>query len=92
MVHFFKFGIQEGRFSMDDIHFMRKTADIKKVSPLHPPKLIQRLNKKKLAYFYIYFTQNLPQQLQITLEKFLYKIDIYISTTERCSRRANQDL
>jgi hypothetical protein len=32
MVHFFKFGIQEGRYSMDDIHFMRKTADIKKVS------------------------------------------------------------
>ena len=29
MVHFFKFGIQEGRYSMDDIHYMRKTADIK---------------------------------------------------------------
>ena len=34
MVHFFKFGRQEGRFSMDDIHFMRKMADIKKISSL----------------------------------------------------------
>ena len=30
MVHFFKFGIHENRYSMDNIHFMRKMADIKK--------------------------------------------------------------
>ena len=53
MVHFFKFGIQEGRFSMDDIHFMRKTADIKKVSPLslHSAKLTHAIEQKKFGVF-----------------------------------------
>ena len=30
MVHCFKFGMNEHRYSMDNIHFMRKMADIKK--------------------------------------------------------------
>ena len=30
MIHYFKFGMNEHRYSMDNIHFMRKMADIKR--------------------------------------------------------------
>ena len=81
MVHFFKFGIQEGRFSMDDIHFMRKTADIKKVSFLHPPKLTQAVEQKKFGVFLHIFYPELAKTIADYLAKIPVKIDIYISTT-----------
>ena len=82
MVHFFKFGIQEGRFSMDDIHFMRKTADIKKVSSHHPPKLTQAIEQKKIGVFLHIFYPELAKTIADYLGKIPVKIDIYVSTTE----------
>jgi hypothetical protein len=61
MVHFFKFGIREGRYSMDDIHFMRKTASIKKTSSIGEDRLNQVSNRRELEYFCTYFIQNLRQ-------------------------------
>ena len=83
MVHFFKFGIQEGRFSMDDIHFMRKTADIKKISSLHPPKLTQAIEQKRFGIFLHIFYPELAETIADYLTKIPVKIDIYISTTEK---------
>ena len=82
MVHFFKFGLQEGQFSMDDIHFMRKTADIKKASTLHPSKLTQALEQKKFGVFLHIFYPELARSIASYLGKLPVKIDIYISTTE----------
>mgnify|MGYP003310860666 FL=1 len=82
MVDFLKFGLQEGRFSMDDIHFMRKTADIKKVSTLHPSKLTQALKQKKFGVFLHIFYPELARSIANYLGKLPVKVDIYISTTE----------
>ena len=58
LVHFFKFGIHENRYSMDNIHFMRKMADIKKAdtSGLDPVK--NNLKGKRLAFFCTFSTLN----------------------------------
>ena len=82
MVHFFKFGIQEGRYSMDDIHFMRKTADIKKISPLHSPQLVETIEQKKIGVFLHIFYPELATTIADYLRKIPAKIDIHISTTE----------
>ncbi|EAU72305.1 Lipopolysaccharide biosynthesis protein-like [Synechococcus sp. BL107] len=83
IIHFFKFGIQEGRFSMDDIHFMRKTANIKKVSSPHPQKLTQAIEQKKFGVFLHIFYPELAKTIADYLAKIPVKIDIYISTTEK---------
>ena len=67
---------------MDDIHFMRKTADIKKVSTLHPSKLTQALEQKKFGVFLHIFYPELAKIIADHLRKIPVKIDIYISTTE----------
>jgi len=82
MVHFFKFGIQEGRYSMDDIHYMRKTADIKKVSLIHPPKLVQTIKQKKIGVFLHIFYPELASTIADYLGKLPIQFDIYVSTTE----------
>ena len=82
MIHFFKFGIQEGRYSMDDIHYMRKTADIKKVSSLDPPKLAQTIEQKKIGVFLHIFYPELAKTIAEYLKKIPVEFDIYVSTTQ----------
>jgi lipopolysaccharide biosynthesis protein len=54
---------------MDDIHYMRKTADIKKVSPLHPPKLVQTIKQKKIGVFLHIFYPELASTIADYLRK-----------------------
>ena len=82
MVHFFKFGIREGRYSMDDIHFMRKTAHIKKASSIDALKLDPSIKEKKIGVFLHIFYPELAPTIAGYLEKIPTNIDIYISTNQ----------
>ena len=82
MVHFFKFGIREGRYSMDDIHFMRKTANIKKASSIGEDKLDSSVKKKKIGVFLHIFYPELAPTIADYLGKIPTNIDIYISTNQ----------
>ena len=46
MVHFFNRGIHRNRLSMDDIHFMRKMADIKRPDPSATKQAKEELKQK----------------------------------------------
>ena len=81
MVHFFKFGIQESRYSMDDIHFMRKTADIKKVSCKLEKNPASEIQRKKIGVFLHIFYPELAPTIADYLAKIPLEIDIHISTT-----------
>ena len=81
MVHFFKFGIQESRYSMDDIHFMRKTADIKKVSCKLEKNPASEIQRKKVGVFLHIFYPELAPTIADYLAKIPLEIDIHISTT-----------
>ena len=81
MVHFFKFGIQESRYSMDDIHFMRKIAGIKKAIHSHDNKLLSRIRQKKFGVFLHIFYPELAPIIADYIRKIPVKIDIHISTT-----------
>ena len=81
MVHFFKFGIQESRYSMDDIHFMRKTADIKKISFSLEKNLASKIQQKKIGVFLHIFYPELAPTIADYLAKIPLEIDIHISTT-----------
>jgi len=80
MVHFFKFGIHENRYSMDDIHFMRKTADIKKVNLDVINDLKQDLGTKKVGVFLHIFYPELAETIATYLKNIPCSIDIFIST------------
>ena len=80
MVHFLKFGIRENRFSMDDIHFMRKTADIKKVSCIYSNEIIKSTSRKKIGVFLHIFYPELATTIAEYLANIPAKIDIYVST------------
>ena len=82
MVHFFKFGIHENRYSMDNIHFMRKMADIKKAdaSVLDPVK--NSLKGKKVGVFLHIFYPELGRTIASYLKNIPCSIDIFISTKE----------
>ena len=82
MVHFFKFGIREGRHSMDDIHFMRKTAHIKKASANDVHKLDSSIKEKKIGVFLHIFYPELAPTIADYLGKIPANIDIYISTNQ----------
>ena len=62
MVHFFKFGIHENRYSMDDIHFMRKMADIKKPDTKTMTEKKKNLKGKKLASSCTFSTRTWQKQ------------------------------
>jgi O-antigen biosynthesis protein len=80
MVHFFKFGIREGRYSMDDIHFMRKTANIKKAFSIGEDKPNSSIEQKKIGVFLHIFYPELAPTIADYLGKIPANIDIYIST------------
>ena len=65
MVHCFTRGINEHRYSMDDIHFMRKTADIKKPQP-NISSIKDSLNTKKVGVFLHIFYPELGETIAIT--------------------------
>ena len=81
MVHFLKFGIQESRYSMDDIHFMRKTAGIKKATYSNDGKLISSIGQKKFGVFLHIFYPELAPIIADYIRKIPVRIDIHISTT-----------
>ena len=82
MVHFFKFGIHENRYSMDDIHFMRKMADIKRPNPSSIDKTKEDLETKKVGVFLHIFYPELAETIASYLSNIPSKIDIFISTKE----------
>jgi glycosyltransferase involved in cell wall biosynthesis len=79
MVHFFKFGIRENRQSMDDIHFMRKRADIKK--PFRNPNTQPIQNKTIGVFLHIYYPELAPK-IADYLNNIPQKIDIHVSTKQ----------
>ena len=82
MVHFFKFGIHENRYSMDDIHFMRKMADIKKPDQSALNKIKEKLQKKKVGIFLHIFYPELAETIATYLKNIPCNIDIFVSTKE----------
>ena len=82
MVHFFKFGIHENRYSMDDIHFMRKMADIKKPNPSALDEIKEKLQKKKIGIFLHIFYPELAETIATYLKNIPCNIDIFVSTKE----------
>lgn len=80
VLHFFQFGIQEGRVPMDNIHFMRKIADVKKVTQVNTEDLTLDIKQKKIGVFLHIFYPELALTIADYLEKIPTKIDIHIST------------
>jgi len=82
MVHFFKFGIREGRYSMDDIHFMRKTATYKK-SFFHRRRQARFKHRTEENWVFLHiFYPELAPTIADYLGKIPTNIDIYISTNQ----------
>ena len=67
---------------MDDIHFMRKTAHIKKASANDVHKLDSSIKEKKIGVFLHIFYPELAPTIAGYLEKIPTNIDIYISTNQ----------
>ncbi len=82
MVHCFKFGMNESRYSMDNIHFMRKMADIKRPDPCALISTKEDLKTKKIGVFLHIFYPELAQIIATYLANIPCKIDIFISTKE----------
>ena len=82
MVHFFKFGIHESRYSMDNIHFMRKIADIKRPETSAIKQIKADLTTKKVGVFLHVFYPELAETIAAYLNNIPCKIDIFISTKE----------
>ena len=82
MVHCFKFGMNEHRYSMDNIHFMRKMADIKRPEPSAINATIEDLKTKKIGVFLHIFYPELGEEIATRLKNIPCSIDIFISTKE----------
>ena len=82
MVHCFKFGMNENRFSMDNIHFMRKMADIKRPEADAIDSIREDLKTKKVGVFLHIFYPELGETIAAYLKNIPCKIDIFISTKE----------
>ena len=80
MVHCFKFGMNEHRYSMDNIHFMRKMADIRrpKISALDSIK--DDIKGKKVGIFLHIFYPELGETIAAYLKNIPCSIDVFIST------------
>ena len=83
LVHFFNQGIHRNQLSMDDIHFMRKIADIKRPDPSATNQIKEDLKSKKVGVFLHVFYPNLAKIIAPYLENIPCKIDIYVSTKEK---------
>ena len=82
MVHCFKFGMNEHRYSMDNIHFMRKMADIKRPDPSTLDCIQDELKDKKVGVFLHIFYPELAETIATYLKNIPSSIDIFISTKE----------
>ena len=82
MVHCFKFGMNENRFSMDNIHFMRKMADIKRPEADAIDSISEDLKTKKVGVFLHIFYPELGETIAAYLKNIPCGIDIFISTKE----------
>ena len=80
MIHFFKIGIHERQLSMDQIHFMRKKADIKKTNTSITKEVTKELQEKKVGVFLHIFYPELAGTIANYLKNIPCKIDIFIST------------
>ena len=80
MVHCFKFGMNESRYSMDNIHFMRKTADIKKPEAGDLDTTKEDLKSKKVGVFLHIFYPELGKIIAAYLKNIPCSIDVFIST------------
>ena len=82
MVHCFKFGMNEHRYSMDNIHFMRKMADIKKTEADDLDAIKEGLINKKVGIFLHIFYPELGETIAAYLKNIPCSIDVFISTRE----------
>ena len=82
MVHCFKFGMNENRYSMDDIHFMRKMANIKKPEAGASGAIREELKSKKVGIFLHIFYPELGETIAAHLKNIPCSIDVFISTRE----------
>ncbi|WP_226423730.1 MULTISPECIES: rhamnan synthesis F family protein [unclassified Synechococcus] len=80
MVHCFKFGMNESRYSMDNIHFMRKMADIKRPDTSALSSIKEDLKTKKVGVFLHIFYPELAETIATYLANIPCRIDIFIST------------
>ena len=88
MVHFFNHGIHSNRLSMDDIHFMRKMANIKRPDPSAIKQIEEDPNPEKIGVFLHIFYPELAKTIANYLRNIPRDIDVYVSTT----KEAVQDL
>ena len=88
MVHFFNHGIHANRLSMDDIHFMRKMANIKRPDPSAIKRIEEDPNPEKIGVFLHIFYPELAKTIANHLRNIPRDIDVYVSTT----KEAVQDL
>ncbi|MDO6352487.1 rhamnan synthesis F family protein [Synechococcus sp. YX-04-1] len=82
MIHCFKFGMNEHRYSMDNIHFMRKMADIRRPEPNLLNSIKDDLKTKKIGVFLHIFYPELGETIAAYLKNIPCNIDIFISTKE----------
>ena len=82
MVHCFKFGMNEHRYSMDNIHFMRKMANIRRPQPDLLISVKDDLKTKKVGVFLHIFYPELGETIAAYLKNIPCSIDIFISTKE----------
>ena len=80
MVHCFKFGMNESRYSMDNIHFMRKMADIKKPETGDLDATKEDLKSKKVGVFLHIFYPELGKTIAAYLKNIPCSVDVFIST------------
>ena len=80
LVHFFNEGIHKQRLSMDEIHFMRKTADIKRTQPECIEDIKEELESKRIGVFIHIFYPELSGIVARYLENIPCKFDLFIST------------
>ena len=72
--------MNEHRYSMDNIHFMRKMADIKRPEPNALNSIQDDLKDKKVGVFLHIFYPELGETIATYLKNIPCNIDIFIST------------
>ena len=91
LIHFFNVGIHQNMMSMDDLHFMRKTADIKKTGKtdkLEQTKIL--LQGKQLGVFIHVFYPELAENIASYLKNIPVSFDLFISTQKYAIEQVKQ--